>query len=196
MFENCRLRNIWKLFQLWYLRISSSVVHLPEQIGELQYLETLDLHCTCIRELPASIIKLRRLKWLFADGVKLPDGVGNMQALEELSGVHVYDDYSINSLQELGSLTKLRTFWLVWCISDSHNDKMACAGILASSLGKLCSSKLRCLHVARGVDTADIPLDSWSPPPHLLRELDIQDSPGDSRVYGLTFQPHGAMHQG
>ena len=174
--ENCNLRNIGKLFQLRYLRIEAdSITNLPEQIGELQYLETLDVRRTGIRELPASIVKLRRLKRLLIDRLKLPDGVGNMQALEELSRVAVNDESSINSLQELSNLTKLRTLLLVWRVGGSHRDTYA--DILASSLGKLCSSNLRCLHVFKGVhgSTEGFRLDSWSSPAHLLRELDVEE---------------------
>jgi len=170
--QNCYLQNIGDLFQLRYLRIAaSSVTRLPEQIGELQFLETLDLRRTWIRKLPASIVKLRRLIFLLVNGSQLPEGVRNLQFLEELSGVSMYNECSKDSLQELGSLTNLRTLQLTWHISDSRGDRAAYTDILASSLGKLVSSRLRFLRIVRGPGSADIPLDSWSSPPHLLREL-------------------------
>ncbi|XP_062200747.1 disease resistance protein RGA5-like [Phragmites australis] len=172
--QNCYLHNIGDLFQLRYLRVAASgVTHLPEQIGELQFLETLDLCRTWIRKLPPSIVKLQRLNFLSVNGSQLPDGVGNMQSLEELSGLSVYNECSINSLQELGSLMNLRTLRLTWHISDSRNDRTAYTDILASSLGKLVGSSLRCLRIIRGHGSVDIPFDSWPSPPHLLRELDI-----------------------
>nr|TKV94583.1 hypothetical protein SEVIR_9G304900v2 [Setaria viridis] len=125
--QNCYLQNIGDLFQLRYLRIAaSSITRLPEEIGELQFLETLDLRSTWIRKLP-----------------------------------------------ELGSLTNLRTLQLTWHISDSRSDRAVYTDILASSLGKLVSSKLRVLRIIRGPGSADIAIDSWSSPPHLLRELYI-----------------------
>ncbi|KAK8445304.1 hypothetical protein SEVIR_9G304900v4 [Setaria viridis] len=172
--QNCYLQNIGDLFQLRYLRIAaSSITRLPEEIGELQFLETLDLRSTWIRKLPASIVKLRRLIFLLVNGSQLLDGVRNMQFLEELSGVSIYNECSKNSLQELGSLTNLRTLQLTWHISDSRSDRAVYTDILASSLGKLVSSKLRVLRIIRGPGSADIAIDSWSSPPHLLRELYI-----------------------
>uniref|UniRef100_A0A0D9WY82 AAA+ ATPase domain-containing protein n=1 Tax=Leersia perrieri TaxID=77586 RepID=A0A0D9WY82_9ORYZ len=64
--------DIGKLLQLRYLRIEA------------------------INELPTSIVNLRRLKSLLVHSVRLPDGVGNMQALEELSRVNV-DELSIQA---------------------------------------------------------------------------------------------------
>ncbi|CAL4932607.1 unnamed protein product [Urochloa decumbens] len=172
--QNCYLQNIGGLFQLRYLRIAATnITRLPEQIGELQFLETLDLRRTWIRKLPASIGKLRRLLFLLVNGSQLLDGVGNMQFLEELSGISMYNECTKKSLQELGSLTNLRTLGLTWHISDSRNDRSEYTDILASSLGKLVSSRLRFLRIIRGPGSADIPLDSWSSPPHLLRELYI-----------------------
>jgi Leucine-rich repeat (LRR) protein len=111
------LHNIGKLFLLRYLRIEGSyITELPEQIGDLHCLEMLDLYGTTVRELPKSIVKLGQLKLLLVDGVKLPHGVGNMQGLEELSCVTVDDSTSINLLQELGCLTRLRTLGLKLCI--------------------------------------------------------------------------------
>ncbi|RLN30931.1 putative disease resistance RPP13-like protein 3 [Panicum miliaceum] len=170
--ESGYLKNIGKLFLLRYLRIEgSNITQLPEQIGELQCLEILDLQGTSIRELPKSIAKLRQLKWMLTAGVKLPQSVGKMQGLEELSSIVVDESTPLDSLQELGSLTRLRTLGIKWCISDSHVYKIAFVHNLVSSLGKLGSSNLRHLHVKTDGRQVRIPLDSWSLPPHLLREL-------------------------
>ncbi|KAJ1256063.1 hypothetical protein BS78_K090400 [Paspalum vaginatum] len=170
--QNCDLHNIGDLFQLRYLRIAaSSITHLPDKIGGLQFLETLDLRRTWIRKLPASIVKLRRLNYLLVNGSQLLEGVGHLQSLEELSGISVYNECSTNSLQELGSLTNLKTLRLTWHVSDSRNDRATYTDILASSLGKLVSTRLRFLRIIRGSGSVDIPLESWSSPPHLLREL-------------------------
>ncbi|CAL5093893.1 unnamed protein product [Urochloa decumbens] len=170
--ESDYLKNIGKLFLLRYLRIQgSNITQLPEQIGELQCLEILDLHGTSIRQLPSSIVKLRQLKWMLTDGVTLPRSVGKMQGLEELSSIVVDDCTPLDSLQELGSLTRLRTLGIKWCISDSHVQKIAYVHNLVSSLGKLGCSNLHHLHVKTDGRLVHIPLDSWSPPPHMLHEL-------------------------
>uniref|UniRef100_A0ACD5X0A0 Uncharacterized protein n=2 Tax=Avena sativa TaxID=4498 RepID=A0ACD5X0A0_AVESA len=172
------LHNIGKLFLLRYLRIEGSyITELPEQIGDLHCLEMLDLYGTNIRELPKSIVKLGQLKMLLVDGVKLPHSVGNMQGLEELSCVTVDDSTSINLLQELGSLTRLRTLGLKLCISNSPGYKTITTYVheLVSSLGKLGSTRLQRLFVKTGGRLVDMPLDSWHPPPHLLQELSTSD---------------------
>uniref|UniRef100_A0A0E0J4I4 Uncharacterized protein n=1 Tax=Oryza nivara TaxID=4536 RepID=A0A0E0J4I4_ORYNI len=168
MMEICDIR---KLLQLRYLRILSPT-HLPEQIGELQFLETLDLFDTCgIVKLPASIVKPRQLKCLSADCAMLPDGVGNMQALEELSVV-IVDESSMNFLQELGSLIKLRRLGLRWYIPDDDYNRSTYGYTLALSLGKLLSSNLRYLQIL-GPRTGAIPLDFLSSSYHLMQELYI-----------------------
>ncbi|XP_062182231.1 disease resistance protein RGA5-like [Phragmites australis] len=172
--ENSYLEDIGKLFHLRYLRIKASNITLPEQIGELRFLVILDLlNCPGLSELPASIVKLRHLKWLIAPPVNLPDGVGNMQALEFLSLIVVDYTTSITLLQELGSLTKLRTLGLDWRISALHRDRKTYADNFVSSLDILGRSNLQYLTLISPW-SLDFLLDSWSPPPHLLQELGIK----------------------
>jgi hypothetical protein len=171
--ESCYLEDISKLFQLRYLRIRASNITLPEEIGELQSLIIIDLlNCYDISELPANIVKLWNLKLLIAHRVRLPNGVGNMKALEFLSLVVVDYTTPVTVLQELGNLTKLRTLGLDWRISDTHKDKMAYVDSFVSSLVKLGTS-LRYLTLISPW-SLDFLLDSWSPPPHHLQELAIK----------------------
>ncbi|KAI4984770.1 hypothetical protein ZWY2020_017400 [Hordeum vulgare] len=173
--ESSYLEDMGKLFQLRYLRIrASNNITLPEQIGELQLLMILDLlNCYGTSELPASIAKLLNLKWLMAHRVTLPNGVGNMQALESLSLVVVDYTTPVTALQEVGSLTKLRSLGLDWRISNAHKGRMTYADSLVSSLGKLGASNLRCLTLISPW-SLDFLLESWSPPPHHLQELSIK----------------------
>lgn len=79
------LENIGRLIHLRYLGIrSTEIVKLPVQIGKLEYLQTLDLRGTKIVELPGTIVHLKRLVRLVGYGLILPDGFGNMDALQEL----------------------------------------------------------------------------------------------------------------
>uniref|UniRef100_A0A0D9XUC5 AAA+ ATPase domain-containing protein n=1 Tax=Leersia perrieri TaxID=77586 RepID=A0A0D9XUC5_9ORYZ len=171
--ESSFLEDIGKLFQLRYLRIRASNVSLPDQIGELQFLVILDLlNCIGISKLPASIVKLRHLKYLVVHRVELPGGVGNMQSLEYMSLMVVDYSTSISSLQELGTLTKLRTLGLDWRISEFHEDKLRYADNFVSSLRKLSRSNLQYLTFISPWPL-DFVLDSWFPPPHLLQRLRI-----------------------
>lgn len=172
-FENCYLEDMGKLCHLRYLRIKARNITLPENIGELQCLVILDLlSCPNLGELPASIVELRHLKWLIVAPVNLPDGVGNMQALEFLSFVVVDYTTPTTLLQELGSLTKLRTLGLEWRINPLHRDKKTYEDNFISSLGKLCSSNLRYLRLISPW-SLDFVLEPWFPTPLLLQELQI-----------------------
>ncbi|CAO2142488.1 unnamed protein product [Urochloa humidicola] len=173
--DSSYLEDVGKLFKLRYLRIkASNIITLPEQIGELQFMVVLDLlNCPAISDLPASIVKLRCLKWLIAHRVRLPEGIGNMRALEFLSFIVVDYTTSITMLQELGSLTKLSTLGLDWRIGTQHRDKNIYTDNFVSVLGKLGRSNLRYLTLISPW-SLDFLLESWSPVPHLLQELEIK----------------------
>ena len=87
--------------------MGAPISELPDGIGELEFLQTLDLRETGIQELPRSICRLRKLMCLCVDSTaRLPSGIGNLVALEDLRL------YSVSTLHfvkdELGQLTKLR----------------------------------------------------------------------------------------
>nr|ABA94949.1 disease resistance protein RPM1, putative, expressed [Oryza sativa Japonica Group] len=174
MMEIC---GIGKLLQLRYLRIDL-VTHLTEEIGELLFLEILDLpRGIGTEELPKGIVKLRRLKFLHVHDARLPDGVGNMQALEELAVSTKEDNLSsINSLEQLGTLTKLRILHLSLSITDENNHKSKHLDTLTSSLNKLLSYNLRYLYFDSywQLGSAYINLDFSSSPSYLLQELHIR----------------------
>ncbi|KAG2556776.1 hypothetical protein PVAP13_8NG152100 [Panicum virgatum] len=135
-FEECYLLGHVKSFsQLKYLRIEnfSSGFTLPEDIDKLQHLETLDVLRTTLKKLPASIIQLQRLVRLcVSSGVQLPDGIRNLQALEELYMISL-DFQSVKFVQGLGDLTNLRILGVSWRHSTDEGHREACI----SSLSKL-----------------------------------------------------------
>ena len=88
----CPLGHVKSLGQLKYLRIHNYafVGKFPRDIEKLQHLETLDVRCHHLEKLPASIIQLQKLVRLHVDrSVRLPDGIGSLQALEELSTINL-----------------------------------------------------------------------------------------------------------
>jgi hypothetical protein len=96
---------------LRYLGLCSAhIFELPEEIGNLQFLQTLDLRYNDLySSLPLSVVQLRNLIYLDIDShTTLPNGiVVNLTCLEYLSWLCI-NDSTINILDELGHLTELR----------------------------------------------------------------------------------------
>jgi disease resistance protein RPM1 len=112
--EDGHLTGIGNLFQLKYLSLrETQVCELPEQIGKLKCLETLDLKGSKVKKLPAGTAQLQGLVCLAVDkGVKLPDGAERMKALEDLDCVDIFKQ-SINFAQEFRQLKNLRSIQLL-----------------------------------------------------------------------------------
>uniref|UniRef100_A0A0D9YQX2 Jacalin-type lectin domain-containing protein n=1 Tax=Oryza glumipatula TaxID=40148 RepID=A0A0D9YQX2_9ORYZ len=106
--KNHQIEGISDLFHLRSLVLKdTNIGSLPKKIGNLSCLHTLDIRHTIITELPSTVVHLRRLVRLLIDAsVKLPDGIGKMECLQEISLVGI--SKSPNFLKELGSLTELR----------------------------------------------------------------------------------------
>jgi hypothetical protein len=166
-----------KLSQLKYLRLNvRRITALPEQLGELQNLQTLDLRWTRVKRLPASIVQLHQLTCLLVNSAELPEGIGNMQALQELSEIEINQNTCLSSLQELGSLTKLRILGLNlnWHKSNANSGMEASVDNLILSLRKLGMLNLRSLQVQSYHSCSlDFLLETWSPPPRLLQIFDM-----------------------
>ena len=103
------LRYIGNLIHLRYLGLRHTFVDgLPENIGGLHFLQTLDLSRTVIQEVPSSIVQLRQLMCLSVNyNTRLPNGMRNMKSLEVLEIVRV-DEHSTNIVEDLGHLFQLR----------------------------------------------------------------------------------------
>jgi hypothetical protein len=109
--ENKHIKNIGSLSQLRYLRLNSRrITELPEKIGNLQYLETLNLqYCASIKTLPPTMVHLQKLtRLLFGKNLVLPaDVFKGLLSLEEVSNIN-YIDNPVKFAEQLGHLTKLR----------------------------------------------------------------------------------------
>ncbi|KAJ1267519.1 hypothetical protein BS78_07G062800 [Paspalum vaginatum] len=109
--EHHHLASIGKLFHLKYLCLSSYLINkLPDEVGGLHYLQTLDIRHTRIEEVPSSIMRLQQLVHLYVDeDARFPDGtIGQMLSLEELRAYGVASYQQAKSLHEFSKLTKLR----------------------------------------------------------------------------------------
>ena len=111
-FELQYLRYVGNLFHLRYLRFFAKNYpenggKLPVEIGNLRFLQTIDITGIDTEELPWTIIQLRQLMCLHVHhNTRLPDEIGNLTSLEALSTVCLYR--SPNFVKQLQSLTGLR----------------------------------------------------------------------------------------
>ena len=108
------LNYIGKLVHLRCLRLrSTNIVQLPEEIGNLQFLQMLDISNNEVPTLPSTIVQLRQLKCLYIDKVNITmsNQIGGLTSLEELSGICIEDSLTI---EELGNLIELRVLDMVY----------------------------------------------------------------------------------
>uniref|UniRef100_A0ACD5UJC5 Uncharacterized protein n=1 Tax=Avena sativa TaxID=4498 RepID=A0ACD5UJC5_AVESA len=163
--EEQNRESIVRLFQLRYLSYRHiGITELPEQIGCLQCLEILDLRETNVKELPATIVNLRKLSHLLVSyGVKFPVGVAKMQALETLKMVSVSIQL-LDFLSGLGQLKNLRNLFLDSYtydgieIGEEHNKA------IVSSLCELGTQNLRSLTIQDNSGLLQLQVPLWQPP--------------------------------
>jgi hypothetical protein len=182
--EECNLGHVKSSCQLKYLRIDVPGCKLPDDIEKLQHLETLDVRYASIQKLPASIVQLQRLVRLLVNTrVKLPDEIGNMEALEELSTINL-GFQTTKFTQGLGDLINLKVLRFYWKYSTKvHDDVEAHTKACISSLSKLVAT-LRELQVDGTPDATLSFMASCASPPPPLRRLVL------TYIIGLSVVPH------
>ncbi|KAL6847376.1 hypothetical protein ACP4OV_023229 [Aristida adscensionis] len=180
------LKHINRLSQLKYLRLDARrITALPEEIGELRNLQTLDLRWTRVKRLPVSIVHLKHMTCLLVNSLELPEGIGNMQALRELSEIEISCHTSVSSLQELGRLTNLKILGLNWCIMDINCVTKTYADNFVMSLCKLGMLNLQSIQIQSYQSCSlDFLLDSWFPAPRFLQKFDMSIDYYFSRIPG------------
>ncbi|KAL6641636.1 hypothetical protein ACP70R_019817 [Stipagrostis hirtigluma subsp. patula] len=94
-------------FQLKYLEIKTDgITELPDQIGDLQNLQTLDISGSHVKKLPPTVGGLQNLvRLLLHYNTHFPDEVGDLQALQVLSNAYCYN--SVDFMGQLRRLTNL-----------------------------------------------------------------------------------------
>jgi len=162
--EDHHMKHIGKLLHLRYLSLRGclGIRRLPKSVGNLSQLETLDIKDTEVRELPKTITKLTKLRYVHASlmiyGVKLPRGIRKLKALHTLCYVYLARGNVV--VQEIKCLTSLRKLGV--CGMTKENGLELCSAI-SSSL-----SRLEYLSVnSDGVDLSDCFHDMFSPPENL-----------------------------
>uniref|UniRef100_J3KZQ5 Disease resistance R13L4/SHOC-2-like LRR domain-containing protein n=1 Tax=Oryza brachyantha TaxID=4533 RepID=J3KZQ5_ORYBR len=147
------------------------ITEVPEDVGDLQFLQTLDLAETRVEALPAVVFRLGNLACLRVEHrMRVPRGIGSLVSLQELSDVSTRDSPDV--VRELGDLMRLRVLRItLWRPTRSAEEAMV------ESLWRL--RRLRELHVyvasggAGGDETTlDLLKDGGPPaPPRALRSF-------------------------
>uniref|UniRef100_A0ACD5XFU8 Uncharacterized protein n=3 Tax=Avena sativa TaxID=4498 RepID=A0ACD5XFU8_AVESA len=176
--EGCDISDVGYVADLLHLRYlglkDTRVRHLPEEIGKLQFLQTLDIRGANIVHVPLSVVRLRHLMCLYVEeNMELPPGIGSLTSLEVLVELGVGSLDSGNHLnfhfvKELGHLTKLRVLKLHLTELDESMSK-----VFLESLSNL--HKLESLSIVLG--HVDLMREGWVPPLR-LRRLEFQYSLG------------------
>ncbi|KAK8448060.1 hypothetical protein SEVIR_8G209600v4 [Setaria viridis] len=157
--QNYSLKHLGNLFHLRYLGLrGTSIAQLPEKIGNLSFLQTLDVTRNKISSLPPTVVQLRNLMFLYTDwSTRLPSRIGNMACLEYL--LLRIDDSTMDSIEEMGQLLELRVLRIVF---NNWNNN------LVEYLSKL--QKIRNLYIEVIDGRRSIGgLDAWVAPQHLCR---------------------------
>ena len=147
--QSYSLKHIGKLFHLRFLGLrGTGISQIPEEIGNMSSLQTLDVKRNKISCFPPTVTQLRNLM--------LPNGIGNMTCLETL--LLRIDDSTMDITEEIGQLLELR---LLRIVLDKWNK-------LAEHLNKLQKIKNLYIEVINGQRRIG-GLDSWVAPRHLWR---------------------------
>nr|UBY07264.1 NBS-LRR disease resistance protein [Dasypyrum villosum] len=161
------LKGVGHLIHLRYLGLAGTKIReLSAEIGNLQFLEVLDLGYNCqLDELPSTFFKLRRLIYLNVHPCKVvptPGVLQNLSSIEVLWGILV----SLNIIaQELGNLTRLRELEIHF-----KNSSLDLYESFVKSLCNLHHIESLCIY-SKSSETSselmDLLGERWVPPVHL-----------------------------
>jgi len=88
-------------------------VELPQEIGNLQFLQVLDISENIISYLSSNVVQLKHLMCLdISLSTRVPKGIGSLRSLEELSALSV-DESNVDIIEKLGQLTELRVLHIL-----------------------------------------------------------------------------------
>ncbi|KAL6654696.1 hypothetical protein ACP70R_008161 [Stipagrostis hirtigluma subsp. patula] len=122
------LKYLGSLLHLRYLGLRGTKIdQLPEEIGNLRFLQTLDVEYNGIDSLPTTITQLSNLRRLrISRYMTVPNGIGTLTSLEELSSVNIDRGSRSCIIEELSRLTELKVLDINFDIDgeDSRNKSL------------------------------------------------------------------------
>jgi Leucine-rich repeat (LRR) protein len=143
----------------------------------------LDIEGNTIDRLPSSVISLTQLKCLYINKeTRVPKGIGRLTALEELSLLGIHDD-SIDIVEELGHLAKLRVL-KIYIISKTNREDNCLDKSLVECLNKL--HKIQNVYIQ--IESGECNLDGWVVvAPQHLRWLQLRAVAGPAVFNGIQL---------
>ncbi|RLN18932.1 Disease resistance protein RPM1 [Panicum miliaceum] len=157
--------------QLRYLILASTqITVIPKKVGNLQFLQTLDLRATRVIELPRTFVRLKQLQCLLINrSTKVPAGTSNLQALKELQDIDISKSPDI--LEGICTLSKLRVLKAaLWSWDDSSSK------FLPETLCKLSTSELEHLFISTCCSLEFKPNDDVQKVFQHITKLEVQHS--------------------
>uniref|UniRef100_A0A0E0BSI8 Uncharacterized protein n=1 Tax=Oryza glumipatula TaxID=40148 RepID=A0A0E0BSI8_9ORYZ len=179
------LSPICNLFQLRYLKLEGIFFQFPDTIGELRYLQVVDINCGTNLVLvggflsDACLPSLRHLRT--AGSEELGRGINRLTSIRTLEGIN-FCNCSIENIRHLGLLANLRTLGVIYNRRRGNDEDdlidMVKFAALATSLRELGGCNLRCLdfRVVLEGNIRQPPISflcSWSPPPQFLQRCHL-----------------------
>ena len=154
--QDYSLRYLGNLLHLRYLGLCRTRIdQVPEELGNLSFVQSLVISFNKIRSLPSTTTLLTHLLRLDIDErTRVPKGIGSLTILEVLSELGIHHD-SIYIIKELGHLKDLRVLQIrIGCKWNKGLDKS-----LVESLNKL--HKIQRLRIYGEWSLGECNLDGW-----------------------------------
>ncbi|XBJ13812.1 hypothetical protein VPH35_005933 [Triticum aestivum] len=162
------LKDVAHLIHLRYLGLAhTGIRELPAEIGNLQFLEVLDLGFNfCVRALPSTFCNLRRLIYLifYLCEVVTAGVLQNLTSIEVLRGILVSLDIVA---QELGKIAMLRQLEI--CLKDGSLAMYECFVESLRNLHRIESLIISSYTKETSFELMDLLGEQWVPPGHLRK---------------------------
>lgn len=100
--------EVGDLIHLRYIGLKGKISHLPESLGRLHNLQTLDICGSYVTNLPKCVSELRELRHLIGNELEVPDIVFTFSQLRTLCGIRINTINQAREIVHIKQLTVLR----------------------------------------------------------------------------------------